>query len=89
MCVCVQIVKAIQVLRIHLLELEKVCELCKDFCQRYRTCIKTKMHSDNLLKGDLPELYSPSQGSFILQQVRQRPLLLLSQYCTLNPHLSS
>jgi hypothetical protein len=28
-------IKAIQVLRIHLLELEKVSELCKDFCQRY------------------------------------------------------
>uniref|UniRef100_A0A8B9JPY0 Homeobox domain-containing protein n=1 Tax=Astyanax mexicanus TaxID=7994 RepID=A0A8B9JPY0_ASTMX len=42
-------VKAIQVLRIHLLELEKVNELCKDFCNRYITCLKTKMHSDNLL----------------------------------------
>lgn len=28
-------IKAIQVLRIHLLELEKVSELCKDFCHRY------------------------------------------------------
>uniref|UniRef100_A0A673A9N2 Pbx/knotted 1 homeobox 2 n=1 Tax=Sphaeramia orbicularis TaxID=375764 RepID=A0A673A9N2_9TELE len=46
-------VKAIQVLRIHLLELEKVNELCKDFCNRYITCLKTKMHSDNLLRNDL------------------------------------
>ena len=29
-----------QVLRIHLLELEKVQELCKDFCNRYITCLK-------------------------------------------------
>ena len=27
--------RSIQVFRIHLLELEKVSELCKDFCHRY------------------------------------------------------
>jgi hypothetical protein len=43
--------KAIQVLRIHLLELEKVSELCKDFCQRYIACLRTKMNSENLLRG--------------------------------------
>ncbi|XP_055516813.1 homeobox protein PKNOX2 isoform X2 [Leucoraja erinacea] len=53
-------VKAIQVLRIHLLELEKVNELCKDFCNRYITCLKTKMHSDNLLRNDLGGPYSPT-----------------------------
>jgi hypothetical protein len=41
---------AIQVLRIHLLELEKVQELCKDFCNRYITCLKGKMQSENLLR---------------------------------------
>ncbi|CAH1263025.1 PKNOX2 [Branchiostoma lanceolatum] len=46
-------VKAIQVLRIHLLELEKVNELCKDFCNRYITCLKGKMQSENLLRTDL------------------------------------
>uniref|UniRef100_A0A673A8T8 Pbx/knotted 1 homeobox 2 n=1 Tax=Sphaeramia orbicularis TaxID=375764 RepID=A0A673A8T8_9TELE len=56
-------VKAIQVLRIHLLELEKVNELCKDFCNRYITCLKTKMHSDNLLRNDLGGPYSPTQTS--------------------------
>ncbi|KAG5843839.1 hypothetical protein ANANG_G00155150 [Anguilla anguilla] len=61
-------VKAIQVLRIHLLELEKVNELCKDFCNRYITCLKTKMHSDNLLRNDLGGPYSPSQTSLSLQQ---------------------
>ncbi|XP_064604645.1 homeobox protein PKNOX1-like [Liolophura sinensis] len=43
-------VKAIQVLRIHLLELEKVNELCKDFCSRYITCLKGKLQSENLLR---------------------------------------
>lgn len=43
-------VKAIQVLRIHLLELEKVNELCKDFRTGTSPGLKTKMHSDNLLR---------------------------------------
>ncbi|UYV71489.1 PKNOX2 [Cordylochernes scorpioides] len=51
-------VKAIQVLRIHLLELEKVQELCKDFCQRYIACLKSKMQSENLLRPDYPGLPS-------------------------------
>ena len=45
-------IKSIQVLRIHLLELEKVQELCKDFCSRYITCLKSKMQSENLLRSD-------------------------------------
>lgn len=43
-------IKAIQVLRVQLLELEKVQELCNDFCVRYRNCLRTKMHSENLLR---------------------------------------
>ena len=72
-CVCVslQMVKAIQVLRIHLLELEKVNELCKDFCNRYITCLKTKMHSDNLLRNDLGGPYSPTQTLLGIQQVNE------------------
>nr|XP_061801379.1 homeobox protein PKNOX2 isoform X3 [Nerophis lumbriciformis] len=62
-------VKAIQVLRIHLLELEKVNELCKDFCNRYITCLKTKMHSDNLLRNDLGGPYSPTHTSLSMQQL--------------------
>uniref|UniRef100_A0A8C5EJK8 Homeobox protein PKNOX2-like n=1 Tax=Gouania willdenowi TaxID=441366 RepID=A0A8C5EJK8_GOUWI len=61
-------VKAIQVLRIHLLELEKVNELCKDFCNRYITCLKTKMHSDNLLRNDLGGPYSPTHTGLSMQQ---------------------
>lgn len=68
-------VKAIQVLRIHLLELEKVNELCKDFCHRYITCLKTKMHSDNLLRNDLGGPYSPSHTSLNMQQVGQEDAL--------------
>ena len=45
-------VSSIQVLRIHLLELEKVQELCKDFCNRYITCLKGKMQSENLLRSE-------------------------------------
>jgi len=45
-------VKAIQVLRIHLLELEKVNELCKDFCNRYIACLKGKLQSEQLLRID-------------------------------------
>ena len=48
-------VRAIQVLRIHVLEIEKVGELCKDFCQRYIASLKLKLNSDHLL-GGLSEL---------------------------------
>lgn len=47
-----QMIKAIQVLRIHLLELEKVNDLCKDFCQRYTNCLKGKLQSENLLRTE-------------------------------------
>ncbi|XP_041699664.1 homeobox protein PKNOX1 isoform X4 [Coregonus clupeaformis] len=55
-------VKAIQVLRIHLLELEKVSDLCKDFCSRYIACLKTKMNSETLLSGEPGSPYSSGQG---------------------------
>ncbi|KAL3319699.1 hypothetical protein Ciccas_001628 [Cichlidogyrus casuarinus] len=43
-------VRAIQVLRIHLVELQKVNELCKDFCMRYIHALKNKFQSEtNLL----------------------------------------
>ncbi|ESO99940.1 hypothetical protein LOTGIDRAFT_178004 [Lottia gigantea] len=46
-------VKSIQVLRIHLLEMEKVTDLCQDFCNRYIGCLKGKLQSESLLKVDL------------------------------------
>ncbi|XP_029707228.1 homeobox protein Meis1a isoform X1 [Takifugu rubripes] len=39
-------IQAIQVLRFHLLELEKVHELCDNFCHRYIDCLKGKMPID-------------------------------------------
>ncbi|XP_053352502.1 homeobox protein PKNOX1.1 isoform X1 [Clarias gariepinus] len=58
-------VKAIQVLRIHLLELEKVSDLCKDFCSRYISCLRSKMNSETLLSGETDGPYSPlhTQGT--------------------------
>ena len=47
-----QMIKSIQVLRIHLLELSKVQDLCKDFCQRYINCLRIMMNSENLLKSN-------------------------------------
>ena len=44
---------ALQVLRIHLLELEKVQELSKDFCNRYICALKGKMQSENLIRSDM------------------------------------
>jgi len=44
--------RAIQTLRIHLLELEKVNELCKDFCSRYIACLRAKMQNEQLLHLD-------------------------------------
>ncbi|CAB1343096.1 unnamed protein product, partial [Coregonus sp. 'balchen'] len=41
-----QMIQAIQVLRFHLLELEKVHELCDNFCHRYISCLKGKMPID-------------------------------------------
>lgn len=57
-------VQTIQVLCIHLRELEKVNELCKDFCNRYITCLKQKYlvdviseleSSDTSLSGGAPD----------------------------------
>ncbi|ULT86702.1 hypothetical protein L3Y34_006425 [Caenorhabditis briggsae] len=51
--------QSIQMLRFHLLELEKVHELCDNFCNRYVTCLKGKMPLD--IVGD--ERASSSQPS--------------------------
>lgn len=46
-------VLSIQVLRFHLLELEKVHDLCDNFCKRYIACLKGKMPLDLVLEeGD-------------------------------------
>lgn len=45
-------INAILVLRIHILELEKVNELCRDFAERYIEALKIKLNSDNIFKID-------------------------------------
>lgn len=40
------------VLRIHLLELEKVNELCTDFSDRYIETLRLKLNNDNIFKCD-------------------------------------
>jgi len=45
-------IDAMQVLRIHLLELEKVNDLCRDFCQRYIACLKVKLNTNNIFTDD-------------------------------------
>jgi len=49
---------AIQVLRFHLLELEKVHELCENFTSRYINCLKGKMPID-LVNQDTSQDSSP------------------------------
>lgn len=46
------ILKAILVLRIHLFEMEKVNELCRDFSERYIETLKITLNSDNMFKSD-------------------------------------
>ncbi|XP_020310964.1 homeobox protein Meis2 [Oncorhynchus kisutch] len=59
-------IQAIQVLRFHLLELEKVHELCDNFCHRYISCLKGKMPIDLVIddrdgcKSDLDDLTESS-----------------------------
>lgn len=56
-------IKAIQVFRIHLQELQKVNELCKDFCGRYIACLKGKIQSESFLHdGDDPDSSPPSSA---------------------------
>ncbi|XP_068083656.1 homeobox protein homothorax [Anabrus simplex] len=60
-------VQAIQVLRFHLLELEKVHELCDNFCHRYISCLKGKMPIDLVIdereSSKPPEMGSSTNGN--------------------------
>jgi len=75
-----QMIKSIQVLRIHLLELEKVQELCKDFCNRYITCLKGKMQSENLLRSDYGSGYDSDESSGGNASSRSSSLQAAAQY---------
>ncbi|ESN90178.1 hypothetical protein HELRODRAFT_90987 [Helobdella robusta] len=57
-------IKAIQILWIHLLELDKVNELCKDFCTRYISCLRTKLQNEQLLHIDA---FESDSNDIILQ----------------------
>ncbi|XP_042189623.1 homeobox protein Meis1 isoform X1 [Callorhinchus milii] len=67
-------IQAIQVLRFHLLELEKVHELCDNFCHRYISCLKGKMPIDLVIderesgsKSDSEEIIRSSSGNITEQ----------------------
>ena len=47
-----QMLQAVTVLRLHLFELEKVNELCRDFCDRYTACLRKNLHTDQILRAD-------------------------------------
>ncbi|XP_029555119.1 homeobox protein Meis1 [Salmo trutta] len=75
-------IQAIQVLRFHLLELEKVHELCDNFCHRYISCLKGKMPIDLVIddreggsKSDNEEI---TRSSGPLDQVMSHLSLCLS-----------
>ncbi|KPP58558.1 hypothetical protein Z043_123604, partial [Scleropages formosus] len=68
-------IQAIQVLRFHLLELEKVHELCDNFCHRYISCLKGKMPIDLVIDdregGSKSDSEDISRSSGPLDQVGQ------------------
>lgn len=77
-------VQAIQVLRFHLLEIEKVHELCDNFCQRYISCLKSKIPVDLVVEErdiDAPQMMlmmdgaSSSSSSSSYQRGVQQPLM--------------
>ncbi|CAL8333402.1 unnamed protein product [Merluccius merluccius] len=66
-------IQAIQVLRFHLLELEKVHELCDNFCHRYISCLKGKMPIDLVIDdrdGNKSDSEDFTRSSGNLDQVR-------------------
>ncbi|KAI1692711.1 homeobox KN domain-containing protein [Ditylenchus destructor] len=66
---------AIQVLRYHLLELEKVHELCDNFCDRYVKSLKSKMPMDLVADDRAPSAHSiqPPETGGHMQQHQQGP----------------
>ncbi|XP_055338168.1 homeobox protein Meis1-like [Paramacrobiotus metropolitanus] len=56
-------IQSIQVLRFHLLELEKVHELCDNFCTRYIGCLKGKMPIDLVIDDHDGGTPTPSRAN--------------------------
>ena len=54
---------ALQVLLIHLIELSKVDELCKDFCSRYITTLKQQQETEKLARLESEEGLQLSEAS--------------------------
>uniref|UniRef100_A0A915DZS7 Homeobox protein unc-62 n=1 Tax=Ditylenchus dipsaci TaxID=166011 RepID=A0A915DZS7_9BILA len=82
---------SIQVLRYHLLELEKVHELCDNFCERYVKSLKTKMPMDLVAEERAPSTHAPgsSQQATIIwgkchqgMDLRVRPLWVHPLLCS-------
>lgn len=48
-------IETVKVMKIHILEIEMVQELCKDFCTRYINCLKSTLHSSQLVPPDLDD----------------------------------
>lgn len=70
-------IQSIQVFRIHLMELEKVNELCKDFCQKYISCLKGKLQNEQILTTSFPESSLPDlvQQSTPITTIQSAPIL--------------
>lgn len=65
-------IQAIQVLRFHLLELEKVHELCDNFCHRYISCLKGKMPIDLVIEEREP-IGGPSTPTSVTPKAEMTP----------------
>ncbi|XP_042314025.1 homeobox protein Meis1 [Sceloporus undulatus] len=72
-------IQAIQVLRFHLLELEKVHELCDNFCHRYISCLKGKMPIDLVIDdregGSKSDSEDITRSANLTDQIRQNPVI--------------
>ena len=60
---------SILVLRIHLLEIEKVNELCTDFSDRYIETLRLKLNNDNIFKCDDETLNEDTDDIFSTEPV--------------------
>ena len=64
-------IRALQVLRIHLLELEKVQELCNDFCAKYITCIQGKIRNEDVLRPENDVYDSEEEIRYLRSDAKQ------------------
>ena len=76
-------IHAIQVLRFHLLEIEKVHDLCSNFCERYISCMKGKMANEMVV--DDQEGVGPTSSSSISPEPQNKSSFRESQN-TLDPY---